>query len=151
MFRDSFLTKWSCVLHYGVINIKCLILSFKYCFNMIAKINTNKNYLEFFKNILLIFLFIYLFIFYFFLCSKKSRDYVHYEMEFHFTKWSYIIFSSYIWFTDLLLVYPFSGADKTYLNYFRNTFKIVFCFVLLKKITGLCSLRNGILLYEMKS
>ena len=100
----------------------CLILSFKYCFNMIAKIHTNKNYLEYFKNILLIF---YLFI-YFFLCSKKLRDYVHYEMEFHFTKWSYIIFSSYIWFTDLLLVYPFSGADKTYLNYFRNTFKIFF-------------------------
>ena len=71
----------------------CLTLSFKYCLNMIAKINKNKNYLEYFKNILLIFfLFIYLL---FFLCSKKSRDYVHYEMEFHFTKWSYIIFFSY--------------------------------------------------------
>ena len=66
----------------------CLTLSFKYCFNMIAKINTNKNYLDYFKNILLSF-------FFFFSCSKKSRDYVHYEMEFQFTKWSYIIFSSF--------------------------------------------------------
>ena len=85
-------------------------------------------------------------------------------MEFHFKKWSYIIFSSYIQFTDLSLVYPFADSNKTYLNYFRNTFKIAFffsfsffffffffCFVLLKKFTGLCSLRNGVLLYEMKS
>ena len=35
----------------------CLTLSFKYCFNMIAKINTNKNYLDYFKNILLSFFF----------------------------------------------------------------------------------------------
>ena len=33
----------------------CLTLSFKYCFNMIAKVNTNKNYLDYFKNILLSF------------------------------------------------------------------------------------------------
>ena len=70
-------------------------------------------------------------------------------MEFHFKKWSYIIFSSYISFTDLLLVYPSADANKTCLNYFRNTFK--FFFVLLKKFTGLCSLRNGVLLNEMKS
>ena len=38
---------------------------------MIAKINTNKSYLDYFKNMLLRF----------FSCSKKSRDYVHYEME----------------------------------------------------------------------
>ena len=35
----------------------CLILSFKYSFNMIAKINTNKKYLDYFKNILLSFFF----------------------------------------------------------------------------------------------
>ena len=70
-------------------------------------------------------------------------------MEFHFKKWSYIIFSSYGSFTDLLLVYPSADANKTCLNYFRNTFKIFF--VLLKKFTGLCSLRNVVLLYEMKS
>ena len=83
----------------------------------------------------------------------KSRDYVHYEMEFHFKKWSYIIFSSYISFTDLLLVYPSADVNKTCLNYFRNTFKFFFFFffVLLKKFTGLCSLRNGVLLNEMKS
>ena len=63
----------------------------------------------------------------------KSRDYVHYEMEFHFKKWSYIIFSSYISFTDLLLVYPSADANKTCLNYFRNTFKffLFFFFVFL--------------------
>ena len=60
----------------------------------------------------------------------KSRDYVHYEMEFHFKKWSYIIFSSYISFTDLLLVYPSADVNKTCLNYFRNTFKFFFFFFL---------------------
>ena len=72
-------------------------------------------------------------------------------MEFHFTKWNYNIFSSDIWFTGLILIDPFPDAKNIYLNYFRHIFKILFCFVLLKKITGLCSIRNGVSYCEMES
>ena len=37
-----------------------------------------------------------------------------------------------------------------YLNYFRHIFKF-FCFDLLKKITGLYSIRNGVSFCEMES
>ena len=67
----------------------CLTLSFKYCLNMIAKINKNKNYLEYFKNILLTFyLFIYFLFFFMFkeitgLCSLRNGV-SFYKMELYY-------------------------------------------------------------------
>ena len=72
----------------------CLTLSFKYCFNMIAKINTNKNYLEYFKNILLIF---YLFI-YFFLSkeitglSSLRNGVSFYKMELYYLFFLHLVY-----------------------------------------------------------
>ena len=59
----------------------CLALS--YCFNIKGKFNSNNKYVDYLKKTVQIFI----------SCSKKSRDYCPNEMDFHFTKWSYNIFS----------------------------------------------------------
>ena len=75
----------------------CLTLSFKYCFNMIAKINTNKNYLESFKNILLIFyLFFFIIIFFMFkeitgLCSLRNGV-SFYKMELYYLFFLHLVY-----------------------------------------------------------
>ena len=60
----------------------CRTLSFKDCFNMIAKINTIKNYLDYFKNILLSFFF---FCFVFFFHVQRNHGIIF------ITKWSFIL------------------------------------------------------------
>ena len=61
----------------------CRTLSFKYCFNMIAKINTNKNYLDYFKNILLS-------VFLFFFHVQRNHGIIF------ITKWSFILHNGVI-------------------------------------------------------
>ena len=75
----------------------CLILSFKYCFNMIAKINTNKKYLDYFKNILLSFFFMF----------KEITGLCSLRKEFCFINWSYIVILSFLLTFSLLIYYKY--------------------------------------------
>ena len=74
----------------------CLTLSFKYCFNMIAKINTNKLF-RIFQEYALNFLFIFFFILFFMfkeitgLCSLRNGV-SFYKMELYYLFFLHLVY-----------------------------------------------------------